>query len=312
MRRAFPEWLLQRWGRSAALTGETADVAALRLAYASLSTPRATLRVVNPAASVAEIQQELAADGVVTTPCDYAHSHGLKVEAGHVLNSRAYREGRVVIQDEASQLVAELVAPEPAQRVLDLCAAPGMKAGQLAQLLGTGTLIACDHSAPRLRTLGKLLPPWVPAGVHLSIVRLDAAEALPFEEKFDRILLDAPCTGTGTLGRNPEIKWRLRPEDIARLSQLQAKMLRHALPALTDGGRLVYSTCSMEPEENDQVVAEVLNENPEFRRLSSSDLSRIHPRLDSLFDSRGQFWTRPDQHSMDGFSAAVIVRKKSG
>jgi 16S rRNA (cytosine967-C5)-methyltransferase len=253
----------------------------------------------------------LETEGVLTTHCEYAGTHALTVVSGHVQASRAYREGRVVIQDQGSQLVAELVAPEPGQHVLDLCAAPGMKAGQLAQALGTGTLIACDRSAARLSTLGKLLPQWIPANVRLSMVRLDAAHGLPFGAKFDRILLDAPCSGTGTLARNPEIKWRLDPGDITRLAALQAKMLRNALPVLASGGRLVYATCSLEPEENDGVVESVLKKEPGFRTLFSRELAQEHPRLIPLFDSRGYFWTRPDQHSMDGFNAVVIERKGS-
>ena len=283
----------------------------MRLAYASLATPRTTLRVVDAGANLQDVRRELEAEGVATSHCQYAEAHGLTVESGQVQNTRAYREGRVVIQDEASQLVAELVSPEPGQRVLDLCAAPGMKAGQLAQMLGAGTLVACDRSAARLRTLAKLLPQWVPAAVRLSMVRLDAARALPFGAKFERILLDAPCSGTGTLARNPEIKWRLRPEDITRLAELQAMMLRNALPALANGGRLVYATCSLEPEENEGVVEKVLSEEPAFRVLTSHELALKHPRLIPFFDSRGYFRTRPDQHPMDGFNAAVIVRQGS-
>ena len=245
----------------------------MQLAYASLATPRTTLRVVDAGANLQDVRRELEAEGVATSPCQYAEAHGLTVESGQVQNTQAYREGRVVIQDEASQLVAELVSPEPGQRVLDLCAAPGMKAGQLAQMLGSGTLVACDRSAARLRTMAKLLPQWIPAAVRLSMVRLDAAHALPFGAKFDRILLDAPCSGTGTLARNPEIKWRLDPEDITRLAQLQTMMLRNALPALANGGRLVYATCSLEPEENEGVVEKVLSEQPAFRVLTSHELA---------------------------------------
>ena len=312
VRRAFPGWLWKRWEMITATTTESGDVGAARLAHASLQTPRTTLRVVNAGTNLEDIRQELEAEGVVTSYCQYAEAQGLTVESGQVQNTRAYREGRVVIQDEASQLVAELVSPEPGQRVLDLCAAPGMKAGQLAQMLGAGTLVACDRSAARLRTLAKLLPQWIPPAVHLSMVRLDAARALPFGAKFERILLDAPCSGTGTLARNPEIKWRLRPGDITRLAELQAGMLRNALPALASGGRLVYATCSLEPEENEGAVEKVLSEEPAFRLLTSQELALEHPRLIPLFDSRGYFRTRPDQHSMDGFNAAVIVRQGIG
>jgi 16S rRNA (cytosine967-C5)-methyltransferase len=309
VRRAFPEWLLKRWEAVTATAFEPGAVAALRRAYESLATLRTTLRVVNVLDSSQVVCQELEAEGVSTSPCRYAEARGLRVESGQVLNTRAYREGRVVIQDEASQLVAELVTPKPGRRVLDLCAAPGMKAGQIAQMLGRGMLVACDRSAARLRTMAKLLPPWVPEAVGLLLLRVDATRELPFSEKFDHILLDAPCSGTGTLARNPEIKWRLNPQDITRLAELQAAMLRHALPALERGGRLVYATCSLEPEENEGVVEKILSEARGFRMLSSSELASEHPRLISLIDSRGYFRTRPDLHAMDGFSAAVILRE---
>ena len=201
-------------------------------------------------------------------------------------------------------MVAELVKPGPGQRLLDLCAAPGMKAGQLSQMLGVGTLVACDHSASRIRTMGELLPRWVPAGVQLLTVRVDAARQLPFGVKFDRILLDAPCSGTGTLARNPEIKWRLEVADITRLAELQAQMLRNALPVLAEGGQLVYATCSLEPEENQDVVEAVLRATPGFRMLTSQELAVRHPHLAPLFDSRGYLCTRPDRDAMDGFNAA--------
>ena len=105
------------------------------------------------------------------------------------------------------------------------------------------------------------------------MVRLDAAHELPFATKFNRILLDAPCSGTGTLARNPEIKWRLRPQDITRLAEMQTLMLRNALPALAKEGHLVYATCSLEPEENERVVEKVLNEQPAFRVLTSHELA---------------------------------------
>jgi 16S rRNA (cytosine967-C5)-methyltransferase len=312
VRRAFPAWMLKRWESSAAHSSVAGVLEPLSLAYSSLVTPRTTLRVVDASGTLQDIRQELEAEGVVTSNCLYANAHGLKVESGQVQTSRAYQEGLVVIQDEASQLVAELVSPEPGQRVLDLCAAPGMKAGQLAQALGAGTLVACDRSAARLRTLARLLPRCVPEAVRLSMVRLDAAEPLPFGEKFDRILLDAPCSGTGTLARNPEIKWRLSLQDITRLAVLQATMLRNALPTLAAGGQLVYATCSLEPEENEGVVEKVLKEQTAFRAHSSDELAVKHPNLIPLFNSQGYFRTRPHQHPMDGFSAVVIVRKGSG
>jgi len=282
---------------------------ALRLAYASLRTPPVTLRPAWPRDTLEALARDLESEGVNTSPCRYARA--LKVSSGHLNRTRAYRGGRVALQDEASQLVSELVAPRNGERIMDLCAAPGMKTAQVAQTLGRGTLVACDRSARRLRLLRTLLPASMPDGVCLLVVRLDAARGLPFRAEFDRILLDAPCSGTGTLARHPEIKWRLAPADIGRLAELQARMLRNALPALAPGGRLVYATCSLESEENEGVVERVLAEQSSFRRLMRAELCHEHPRLAPLFDTQGYFRTWPDRDGMDGFRAAVIVRVMS-
>jgi 16S rRNA (cytosine967-C5)-methyltransferase len=215
----------------------------------------------------------------------------------------------LVIQDEASQLVADLLVPQVGCRVLDLCAAPGIKAGQIAQALGSGTLVTCDLSASRLHTMARLLPHWLPKEVQWLAVRLDATQALPFRCPFERILLDAPCSGTGTLARNPEIKGRLRPAELTRLAEAQVKMLKSALGSLSFAGRLVYATCSLEPEENECVVERVLEESPEYRIVSPAELKSEYPALSPLFDPQGYLRTRPDLHPMDGFFAAVIARK---
>jgi 16S rRNA (cytosine967-C5)-methyltransferase len=313
IQRTVPRWLFEHWATrgwpvSGSSEGPTSAETALRLAWASVQVPPVTLRIAAPNLDRDSLIRGLAQEGISVVPGALSR-FALVVQSGNILSSRALREGRAVIQDEASQLVTELVAPEPGQRVLDLCAAPGMKAGLLAQLLERGTLLVCDLSASRLRTLGKLLPPQVPRGVELHRVRLDATHKLPFGTSFDRILVDAPCSGTGTLARNPEIKWRLEPRDLARHAETQKKMLRHALPLLAPGGRLVYATCSLEPEENEQVVEAVLSSMPDFRKLATPELSREFPALAPLFDAHGCFRTRPDLYPMDGFFAAVIVRR---
>jgi 16S rRNA (cytosine967-C5)-methyltransferase len=299
LRRSFPAWLLERWERNFGLK------AAQALAWASNAVPPTTLRVRQ--GERIDIQRQLKAEGIQTEPAKFA-SQALLVQAGTVQASRAVGEGWVVIQDEASQLVAALVAPEQNGRVLDLCAAPGIKAWQLADALGQGTLVACDLSAPRLRTMARLLQGRIPAGVSLHVVRIDARRVLPFGCQFDRILLDVPCSGTGTLARNPEIKGRLQPIDLPRLAQAQQEMLTNALTVLAPGGRLVYSTCSLEPEENEQVVERALHDSEGFRLLSATELAAEFPALAPLFDPPGYFRTRPDLHSIDGFFAAVIVR----
>jgi 16S rRNA (cytosine967-C5)-methyltransferase len=146
-------------------------------------------------------------------------------------------------QDPGAQSIVPLLEIEAGMTVLDLCAAPGNKT---AQILALGAnVFACDRYLKRLTD--------VPSQAQRVV--LDAATALPFKMKFDRILIDAPCSGTGTLARNPEIKWRLRPQDLARFAALQRKILENAIPHLKPGGRLVYSTCSLEREENEDIMA---------------------------------------------------------
>ncbi len=298
-RRSLPLWLLQRW--EARFGSDSAN----SLALASASAPRLTLRV-----GVGErerFRKAFADEGIRSEFGRYSDS-AIYVVSGNVRTSRPVLEGRAVIQDEASQLVAQLLAPQPGERVLDLCAAPGIKTSQLAATLGTGTIVACDRSGARLRTMAKLMGHWFPSGVRLLLVRLDAAKDLPFAGQFGRILVDAPCSGTGTLSRNPEIKCRLQECDLARLAKQQQEILKNALKHLAPGGRLVYATCSLEPEENEQVVEAVLQQDPSCRLSTAREISLEYPNLSSLLDSRGYLRTRPDLHSMDGFFAAVIVR----
>jgi 16S rRNA (cytosine967-C5)-methyltransferase len=180
-------------------------------------------------------------------------------------------------QDVGSQSIVPLLEIRPGQRLLDLCAAPGNKT---AQAIAAGARVtACDLHWKRLRALD---------GLNCQRVVLDGTLSLPFHIRFDRILVDAPCSGTGTLARNPEIKWRLEPAKLAELHAIQVRLLAHALERLAPGGRLVYSTCSLEPEENEQVLAEVLG----------GLARRLVRRL-------------PGREPGDGFFAAVIPSDKS-
>jgi len=302
LRLALPAWLVERWRQRFGAEVETA------LARQSLEAPRIAVRLADASGDLEAIRRELAAENVGTEASAYS-PHALVITSGTVTRTRIWRAGRLVIQDEASQLVGSLVAPEAHQRVLDLCCAPGMKTSQVAADLKDGLLIASDISARRLSSMGAMVRHSIPATVGWFRVRLDASLPLPFACRFDRILLDAPCSGTGTLARNPEIKWRLNPKDIARLSELQVRMLRGALPTLAPGGRLVYATCSLEREESEGVVESALAEASGFRRLTRAELVREWPTFEPLFDNEGYFRTRPDLHGTDGFFAAVISRE---
>jgi 16S rRNA (cytosine967-C5)-methyltransferase len=299
--RSVPEWLRARWARN--FGSETATAIVL----ASQAIPATCLRVVT-SRDRESVQQELAASGVRTRVGTYSRL-ALRVESGDVLSTDAWRQGKVVIQEEASQVVGELVQPQAGERVLDLCAAPGVKCGQLAGRLQEGILVACDRSLRRIKLMEKVLPSVWPPEVRLCRAVVDASQTLPFRIQFDRVLADVPCSGTGTLARNPEGKWRLRPEDLERLAESQARILRHALEILAPGGRLVYSTCSLEPEENEQVVTNALAEHSGYRMIPANELRQEFPAVAELFDDKGYFRTLPGAHPLDGFFAAVIARR---
>jgi len=302
---SHPTWLVERW---LARYGEQ-DVRALLEANNRPAHLRAA--VLDPADSEG-VTASLVEDGFNAVPGTWlsAALELHEVPRGGVAAARALRDGRLLIQDEASQMIPLLLDVRRGQRVLDLCAAPGGKTARLAQQAGQGTVIAGDVHAHRLREMRTFLDRLRLSNVHLAA--FDATAALPLTGSFDRILLDAPCSGTGTLARNPEIRWRLQPAGVPALAEKQSAMLRVALAHLSPGARLVYSTCSLEHEENEQVVVSALAACPDVRIVPA--ISALSPHLRNaadaaaFFDAQGFFHTLPSQHNTDGFFAAVIER----
>src|SRR6185295_17921442 len=253
--------------------------------------------------TVAAAIEQFAAEGVIVSKSEFAPG-AFVVESGSGSNvARAAERGLIYIQDQASQLVSVLLDTKPGYRVLDLCAAPGSKSSHIAALAeDQAHIVSCDIHPHRLATLrstcGRL-------GVSsIDAVALDATQVLPFAEgsmKFDRVLVDAPCSGTGTLRGNPEIKWRLKLEDIEKLATLQLSLLKNASSAVAEGGRLLYSTCSLEPEENEAVIQEFLDGNAPFRVIDP-DIAR------ELLTDGGFVRTFPHRQGSDGFFAAVLEK----
>jgi 16S rRNA (cytosine967-C5)-methyltransferase len=191
--------------------------------------------------------------------------------------------------------------------VLDACAAPGGKTTALAAALnGTGQLVACDVRDRRMALLRRTL---ATAGAHdVRVVQADLLEPLPFTRPFDLVLVDAPCSGLGTLRRDPDIRWRRREIDLPALAAAELVMLRHAADAVAPGGRLVYATCSSEPEENEGIVSAFLATTPGFTPLDARDAS---PRLaHAVVDADGHLRTEPHVHGLEAFFGAVLERRK--
>jgi 16S rRNA (cytosine967-C5)-methyltransferase len=217
------------------------------------------------------------------------------------------------VQDEGSQLIAELAGR--GTEILDCCAAPGGKTAILAERNPTASITACDISPVRLKTMQALLGRR--PNIHFRV--LDATD-LPFQNQFDLVLCDAPCSGTGTLARNPEIKHRLAPQDLQRHHDRQLRILISAMRAVCERGRLIYSTCSLEPEENESVVAEALKQDEAFRlqpwREQIKPLENegiLHKgAADGLFPNQGPddyLHTFPGLYPGDGFFAACLIRE---
>jgi 16S rRNA (cytosine967-C5)-methyltransferase len=236
----------------------------------------------------------------------------LVFDGGNPSASEAARHGWLAIQDEASQAVAQIVAVNPGDTVLDLCAAPGGKTLLLSRAAGSeGRVIAADLHAHRVRAMKERFESAGARNIETTV--LDGSQPLPFERPFERILVDVPCSGTGTLARHPEIRWRLQPEDLLDLHHRQVRLLQNALRLLAPNGRLVYSTCSLEPEENELVVSEALGGQGEAFKIVSplASLERIlQPSVPAagVLSADGFFRTFPAQHDTDGFFAAVIAR----
>lgn len=225
------------------------------------------------------------------------------VEKMSLLLQKLSQDGKLYFQDEASQLVAHILNARSDDSILDLCAAPGSKTTYIATLQPKlKRLVACDIHEHRLSVVKEIANK---TGVErLETIKLDATQELPFENKeFDRVLVDAPCSGTGTLRRNPEIRYRITEGDISKLAEKQKQILLNAARVVKIGGRLVYSTCSVEREENEQVVEDFLKMEKSFEIVT--------PTVDSpLFFEKGTLRTFPQKHGTDGFFIAVFERKE--
>jgi len=281
---SHPAWLMARW-----MDRHGFD-AAERWARFDNSPAPLTLRANRLKCTREQVAEALGREGIDTEPTRRAED-GLLVRGGNPLATALHEEGLFLVQDEASQLVGAFAAAVPGERVLDACASPGGKTTAMAAAMdGRGLIVAADVRGRRVQLLAQTVAR--SGAPHVRIVQADATRPLPFGEVFDRVLLDAPCSGLGTVRRDPDIKWRRREEDLAGLAEAQLAMLGHAAAVLRPGGRLIYATCSSEPEENDGVVERFLAAGAPFTRDGEP------------------LRTLPFRDGLEAFFAAMLVRAK--
>ncbi len=308
---AHPQWLVDRW------TLEYGLATANQICQHNQSIPTTAIRL-----RTATAEAELIQAGITLAPGALL-ANARRIATGDITKTAPYRTPQIAIQDEASQLVAALVGRDLAKEkshILDCCAAPGGKTLAVADHNPKATITAVELHPHRARLLQKLLHQNSPiqnssrSETKIQIITADA-QHLPLNQKFDRVLADVPCSGTGTLARNPEIKWRLTPADLTDLPRRQLAILRSALAQVAPGGRLIYSTCSLEKEENESVIEQSLAENNSFRILDCrTELARLKESGDLIWPdpadlTRGPYLrTIPGRHPCDGFFAAILER----
>ena len=261
LRHSLPEWLVERWLQRFGF--EEVE----RLCMAQNRTPRVTARCTARSPGRQAVLEHLAAAGIAAAPGRLDASVVLE-DFGALEASSLFARGWLQVQDETAQQIGDALAPPSGARVLDICAAPGGKAAQAADAIGTsGYLLALDRDDEKLQRLRENLThcpaKWdVRAAPH-------SPEDLHLDETFTHVIVDAPCSNTGVLARRPEARWRLRPSDLVELADLQEKLVLAVLRHLEPGGRVLYSTCSIETEENEAVVARVFQKHPRLEELAT-------------------------------------------
>ena len=303
VRADLPDWLWQR------LAEQHGAEEALRIAQGLLNPAPLDLRVNLARTDRAAAQAQLAAESVQAGETPYSPA-GLRVAGKPAINRhRLFAEGLVEVQDEGSQLLAWLLAPRRGEMIADYCAGAGGKTLAAAMLMrGTGRIYAMDVSAKRLAALAPRAARAGVTNIHTLVLGEDD-RTKRIAGKLDRVLVDAPCSGFGTLRRNPDLKWRHGPAAVVELSAKQRRILEAAARLLRPGGRLVYATCSILHEENDTVTADFQRAHPEFAPLSCAELLAAQ-RI--ALDTGDKLRLFPHLHGTDGFYAAAFVKNSFG
>jgi 16S rRNA (cytosine967-C5)-methyltransferase len=297
---SHPRWLAARW-----LDRLGFDDAEAWLRFNNAPAP-VTLRANRLKITPQELTVRLADENVRVRPGAYGPD-ALVVENGFPLRGAGLSGGWFVVQDEASQVVALLAGAARSARVLDACASPGGKTTAIAATLDAdGFIVGCDVRERRMELLRQTVT--TVGATNVRLVQANLLLSPPFTRPFDVVFVDAPCSGLGTLRRDPDIRWRRQEPDLAPLAAAELTMLQHAADAVAPGGRLVYSTCSSEPEENEGVADAFIAAAPAFVALDARDAAPHVPP--ALVDARGHLRTEPHRHGLEAFFGAVFERRK--
>lgn len=307
VRYSFPRWLVERW------LNEYGSEKTEQLLAASNTAPHSSIRVNTMKTSVDAVIELLQAEGISASPSPLAAAGVIVDKAGHLAAHAGFAAGKWSMQDESSMLVAEVLQPQPGMNILDACAAPGGKSMHIGELMkGKGRLLSNDLHEHKRKLIAEQAQ-----RLGLSHIETTSGDAIELARtlapgSFDAVLLDAPCSGFGVIRRKPEIKWTKSSEDVTAIAELQGKLLEAMSGLVKPGGVLLYSTCTIAREENEQQIASFLAKHPEYtldRNWPPAVLSRLKQLniIDEQFD--GQLQLLPDDNKSDGFYIARLLKR---
>ncbi len=293
---SHPSWLVKRWLKR--FDREFTE----ELMIANNSKPTLHLRVNNIKTNKSELKGLLKSVNLRYSEGGFLRNFIRLNNLSNITDWEYFTKGYFSVQDESTGFPCMLLDVKPGHRVLDMCAAPGGKTAMLADLMNNnGEIIALDRYESRLKILGANLERY---GV--TNVKMENVDALEYDGgPFDRILIDAPCSGLGTIRKKPDIKWKREPVDLRKLSEIQSDLLQKGASLLAEGGYLVYSTCTIEPDENFDIVRKFLEKNPDYKLINAGEIID-----ENVIDENGCVQTFPNVHQMDGSFAAKIQKVK--
>lgn len=295
---SHPKWLIKRWIK------RFGHDDARMLAKANNEIQPFSIRTNTLRTSRDELLESLAANGIAGEPTRFSPD-GIRLKERHTYADLNCIHGLFAVQDEASQLISYLLDPKPGERVLDACAAPGGKTSHIAQIMqDNGEIIAVEKDSKRIVNLEENLKT-----LGIGSVKIINTDMNCIKEKdigqFNKILVDAPCSSIGVIRKNPDIKYKYTAADLSNNRAKQLKLLKTASRFLAENGMLVYSVCSTEPEEGEQVIREFLKTSTDFRIIEDVESEFLHP-----FIEKGVFRTYPHKHNMDGFFGVALCRNR--